>query len=426
MLRAVKGMNDILPEEIPLWRHIEETARNVAELFGFKEIRTPLLERSELFARGVGESTDIVEKEMYAFSDKGGEHLALRPEGTASVVRAYIQHKLYASNPEARLYYLGPMYRRERPQKGRFRQFYQFGVEAFGEGSGQLDAEIMAMLHHFLQQVGIKDVVLNVNCLGDGQDRPIYLQALSAYLDTQRQELCDDCQRRMERAPLRVLDCKNPQCKAITEQAPQILDHLGDESIAHFDEVRRSLDLLKIPYRVSPRIVRGLDYYTRTVFEAVSEGLGSQNAICGGGRYNALVEQLGGPASPAVGYAQGIERLAMLLQDSFQAKHATAQLAIIPVSAAERDAAQTMAFQLRQAGLACSLDLAGRSVKAQMRRANRQNADYAIVLGADELAQQQVQVKFLRSKQDPQQLAMSDLADEIAKIHNKGMQNENS
>ena len=421
MLRAVKGMNDILPEDIPLWRHIEETARAVAEIFGFQEIRTPLLERSELFARGVGESTDIVEKEMYAFTDKGGESLALRPEGTASVVRAYIQHKLYASNPEARLYYLGPMYRRERPQKGRFRQFYQFGVEAFGEDSGQLDAEIMAMLHHFLEQVGIKNVVLNVNCLGDGQDRPRYLQALSGYLEDQREELCDDCRRRMQRAPLRVLDCKNQQCKTITEQAPHILDHLGQDSLDHFDQVRRSLDLLQVPYQVSPRIVRGLDYYTRTVFEAVSEGLGSQNAICGGGRYNALVEQLGGPASPAVGYAQGIERLAMLLKDSFQPQPRRAHLAIIPVSDGEREQAQKMAFQLRQAGLACSLDLASRSVKAQMRRANRQNADYAIVLGPDELAQGLVQLKFLRHKQDAQQLDIKALAEGITRIHKQGI-----
>ncbi len=419
MLRAVKGMNDLLPEEMPLWRHIEETARGVAELFGFQEIRTPLLERSELFSRGVGESTDIVEKEMYAFTDKGGEHLALRPEGTASVVRAFIQHKLYASNPEARLYYLGPMYRRERPQKGRFRQFYQFGVEAFGEASGRLDAEVMAMLHHFLQQVGIKDVVIKVNCLGDAEDRPRYLQALSAYLQQHKESLCDDCRRRMDRAPLRVLDCKNPQCRDITDAGPQILDHLGADSLAHFDQVRHSLDLLQIPYQVNPRIVRGLDYYTRTVFEAVSEGLGSQNAICGGGRYNALVEQLGGPATPAVGYAQGIERLAMLLQDKFAPRRSVAQLAIIPFSDAERDEAQKMAFQLRQAGIACSLDLAGRSVKAQLRRANRQQADYAIVLGPDELAQAQVQLKFLREKREVLTLAISGLAQAVTDTFNK-------
>lgn len=420
MLKTVKGMNDLLPADMALWRHIEETARSVAEVFGFREIRTPILESSELFSRGVGETTDIVEKEMYAFADKSGEHLALRPEGTAGVVRAFIQHKLYASDPEARLYYLGPMYRRERPQKGRFRQFYQFGVEAFGERSGQLDAEVMAMLHHFLHSVGIKDVLLHVNCLGDGQDRPRYLEALTGFLGAHREDLCADCQRRMERAPLRVLDCKNPNCQEITQAAPQILDHLGADSQAHFAEVQRSLDRLQIPYQVSTRVVRGLDYYTRTVFEAVAQGLGSQNAICGGGRYDNLVEQLGGPSTPAVGYAQGLERLAMLLSDGFKPRNLRPQLALIPVGDEVRDQAQTLAYQLRRAGLGCSLDLAGRSVKAQMRRANRDQADFAVVLGPDELASGQVELKFLRRESEKLSLALDQLAQKVLTLHSQG------
>ena len=409
MLQAVKGMNDVLPAQIGLWRHVEECARDVAERFGYSEIRTPLLEHSELFARGVGETTDIVEKEMYAFADRGGEHLALRPEGTAGVVRAYIEHSLHQADPETRLYYLGPMYRRERPQKGRFRQFYQFGVEALGVAAPELDAEVMAMLHLFLTEVGIGDVVLEVNCLGDGDDRPRYLEALTTYLGQHLQALCPDCQRRLERAPLRVLDCKVEACRAITTGAPLVVDHLGEASRAHFDGVRRSLDRLGVPHRVNPRVVRGLDYYTRTVFEAVATGLGSQSAICGGGRYDRLVEQLGGLATPAVGYAQGIERLVMLLEGKTSLPVSGLKVALVPMGDAERARCEVLAHDLRRAGLACILDLSGRSVKAQLRRANRVQADLAVVLGESELQSGQVDLKPLRGQGAVERVALEQL-----------------
>ncbi|MFH1809021.1 MAG: histidine--tRNA ligase [Pseudomonadota bacterium] len=396
MLRSIKGMNDVLPAQVGLWRHVEDCARGVAERFGYSEIRTPLLEHSELFSRGVGEATDIVEKEMYAFADRGGEHLALRPEGTAGVVRAYIEHSLHQADPETRLYYLGPMYRRERPQKGRFRQFHQFGVEVFGVAAPEIDAEVMAMLHLFLTEVGIGDVVLEVNCLGDADDRPRYLEALTRFLGSHREALCGDCQRRLDRAPLRVLDCKVEGCRSILADAPLVVDHLGEASRTHFDGVQRSLDRLGVPHRVNPRVVRGLDYYTRTVFEAVASGLGSQNAICGGGRYDRLVEQLGGPAMPAVGYAQGIERLVMLLEGRTQVPAHGFKVALIPTGEAERARCEILALQLRRAGITCILDLTGRSVKAQLRRSNRVQADLAVVLGETELREGEVELKMLR------------------------------
>jgi len=413
MLRSVKGMNDLFGEVMPLWRQVEETARAVHEAFGFREIRTPLLERTELFARGVGETTDIVEKEMYSFTDRGGEHLALRPEGTAGVVRAFVQHKLHGVDSDLRLYYLGPMYRRERPQKGRFRQFYQFGVEALGVAAPELDAEVIAMLHLFLSRVGLEGVVIEINSLGAAEDRPHYLEQLVGYLQQHRDALCADCLRRLERAPLRVLDCKVEGCRAVTADAPRVLEHLGDASREHFDAVRRSLDRLRVPYRVNPNIVRGLDYYTRTVFEALSEGLGSQNAICGGGRYDELVAQLGGPATPAIGYAQGIDRLVMLLQAQDKAQAQGFSVALVPVSAVERPEAETLAHALRREGIHCILDLTGRSVKAQLRRAGKARASYAVVLGERELAERRVALKPIEAGGDAAEIAIEDLVAQL-------------
>jgi histidyl-tRNA synthetase len=413
MLQAIKGMNDILPDEVGLWQRIEATARAVCEAYGYQEIRTPLLEKTELFARGVGEATDIVEKEMYSFADRGGDNLSLRPEGTAGVVRALIEHKLYGADPEVRVYYIGPMYRRERPQKGRYRQFHQIGVEAFGSAAPEVDAEQMAMLYQFLREIGLPDVVLDVNSLGDQTDRPAYLDALRSHFEVHRAELCEDCLRRLERAPLRLLDCKNERCHALALQAPQVLDHLGPASREHFEGVRRALDRLQVPHRINPRVVRGLDYYTRTVFEAVSTGLGSQNAICGGGRYDNLVEQLGGPALPAVGYAQGIERLVMLVADKLKVQP-TPAVALVPVGAGERDRALAIAAALRGRRIRCILDLAGRSVKAQLRRANRSQATYAVVLGEEELKRGQVEIKPLVEGEVAEQVAIDGLVERLA------------
>ncbi|MBN2358640.1 MAG: histidine--tRNA ligase [Deltaproteobacteria bacterium] len=412
MLQAIKGMNDILPGEVALWQTIEETARAICEAYGYQEIRTPVLEKTELFARGVGESTDIVEKEMYSFVDRGGDNLSLRPEGTAGVVRALIEHKMHAADPEVRVYYIGPMYRRERPQKGRYRQFHQIGVEAFGIAAPEVDAELMAMLYQFLREIGLPDVVLDVNTLGDQSDRPRYLEALRAHFEQHRSELCEDCLRRIERAPLRLLDCKSERCHAVALAAPLVLDHLGPASREHFDGVRRALDRLQVPHRVNPRVVRGLDYYTRTVFEAVSTGLGSQNAICGGGRYDNLVEQLGGPALPAIGYAQGIERLVMLVADKLALRAPTA-VALVPVASEQRAQALEIAALLRGRRIRCILDLAGRSVKAQLRRANRANAAFAVVLGEEEIRRGQVEIKPLVEGESAEQVAIASLVDRL-------------
>lgn len=412
MIRSVKGMHDLLPEDSTLWQFVEQKARDIFGVFDYREIRTPILEETELFARGVGEATDIVEKEMYAFEDRSGVHLALRPEGTAGVVRSYIQHKLHGKNPETRLFYLGSMYRHENPQADRFRQFYQIGAEAFGVAAPEMDAEVMSMLHLFLHEVGIKDVVLEMNCLGDSSDRPVYLKALLVYLTAHRQDLCEDCLRRMERAPLRVLDCKNQGCKAIARDAPKVVDHLGEESQQHFAGVQRSLDRLQVPYRVKPTIVRGLDYYTRTVFEAVAgEGRG-QKAICGGGRYDALVEQMGGPATPAVGYALGVERLVKLCRAAqLTGYEKQPMVTLIPISAEQRADAESWAYTLRKNRIHCILDLSGRSLKAQMRRANKAQSAYAVVLGEQELAQQQVQLKPLAVEGEVETIALGALVD---------------
>ena len=308
-------MNDALPPETAKWNSIERRCRAVLESHGYREIRTPLCEYTQLFARSIGEATDIVEKEMYTFDDRDGRSLTLRPEGTAGVVRAYIEHSIPKWEPITRWYYIGPMYRHERMQKGRYRQFTQVGCEVFGIAEPTIDAELCAMLEALLQDLGVQNVTTYVNSLGRGDDRAAYRDALTAYLQGHLEELCDDCKRRLAQNPLRVLDCKVEGCAAVAAKAPAILDHLGEASRAHLEGVRRALDALQVRYEVDAHMVRGLDYYTGTIFELRGQGgtLGSQNAVCGGGRYDGLVEQLGGPATPAVGFAMGLERLALVV-----------------------------------------------------------------------------------------------------------------
>ena len=315
MIKGIKGVKDILPEDTPRWQFIEETARRWAHRYGFVEIRIPIFEVTALFARSIGATTDIVEKEMYTFPDRDGTSLTLRPEGTAGTVRAFVEHNRAADPLPQKYFYIGPMFRHERPQAGRLRQFHQFGVEYFGTQDAKADVDVMALLWRFLSDLALPDLTLEINSLGSSADRATYLPVLVSFLKSRQDKLCDNCRRRIETNPLRVLDCKVPECRAATEDAPQLTSYLSPEAKGHFDQVLSGLAALGIPSRLNPRLVRGLDYYCLTAFEITSSHLGAQNAVGAGGRYDGLVELLGGPATPAVGFAAGLERIAMMLPE---------------------------------------------------------------------------------------------------------------
>lgn len=394
-LRAVKGMNDLLPEELARWRRLESIFRETAERYGFGEIRTPLLEPTELFVRSIGEATDIVEKEMYTFHDKGEKNLTLRPEGTASCARAYLEHTVGAREAITRWYYLGPMFRRERPTRGRYRQFHQAGVEVYGDPGPFIDAEIIDMLVRFLSELGIVDLRVLLNSLGDQETRQNYREALIRYLEPHRGSLSADSQRRLETNPLRILDSKAPEDQAIIEDAPSILEHLSEEDQAHFDGVRRTLDRLGTPYEIEPRLVRGLDYYSRTLFEVQGRGgeLGAQNALAGGGRYDGMIEELGGKATPAFGFALGIERLLLAMGEAED--ESRPRVMILAANDEARVEAVALARELRDAGFNIETDLRGTSLKSQLRRADRSGAALAFILGDDELKRGVIQWKRL-------------------------------
>ena len=396
-IRAIKGMNDLFEEELVWWRKITSTAEQIFKAYGYGEIRTPILEEAQLFIRGVGETTDIVEKEMYLFEDRDKKMVCLRPENTAGVVRAMLQHGKIRPDMEERVYYFGQMFRRERPQKGRYRQFHQLGVEAFGVAAPSADVETMAMLHSFLTELGMKGVNLVINSLGEGLERQKYTAALKAYFTTHQSELCQDCQRRLEKNVLRILDCKVETCKALGDDAPTAVGHLDDASRQHFEAVENGLQRLNIPYSVSHRLVRGLDYYTRTVFEAMAEtGLGAQNTVIAGGRYDGLVSDFGGKPTPAVGFAGGIERLVLLLKEGEEAlKAASPDLVLVGADDSGREKAAELAFFLRAQGIFVEVDHKLRSVKAQMRRANRMEARYTMVLGNSEIHKNRADLKNL-------------------------------
>lgn len=396
-IRAVKGMNDLFEHDLTTWRWLEGTVRELFLRFGYGEIRTPHLEETRLFARGVGETTDVVEKEMYSFLDRDKKQtsLCLRPENTASVVRALIQHNKLSPDQDTKVFYMGPMFRRERPQKGRYRQFHQLGVEAFGMSHPSIDVEMMAMLNAMLTSLGLKNVRLAINTLGDPEDRTTYTEALRAYYEGHQDALCPDCVRRLEKNPLRILDCKVPGCVVLKPNAPVIMDYLSSDAQDHFSKVKQGLEHLGIPFSVEPRLVRGLDYYTRTVFEAIAEtGLGSQNAVAAGGRYDGLVHQLGGRATPAIGFAAGLERLIILLQEENRrlSQHQP-DLMLIGLDPSSRLECQRLAHQLRSMGLSVDIDHFERSLRAQMRRADRVNCTYVIVVGADEIHNRKVSLK---------------------------------
>ncbi len=399
-VESVRGMRDILPEEARLWQALEAEIRSLVELYGYREIRPPLVELAELFSRGVGEATDIVHKEMYVFPDKKGQMLALRPEATASVVRAYIEHGLYAKGDLAKLYYIGPMFRYEKPQKGRQRQFHQYGVEALGSLDPALDAEVIDLAWHLMERVGLsrEALVLRLNSIGCREDRPAYREALRSYFSARKDELCSDCQRRLEENPLRILDCKEPQCQSAIAGAPQSLDYLCEGCRKHLEELRGMLGDLGLAYELDPRLVRGIDYYTRTVFELCSRELGAQDALLGGGRYDDLVELLGGPPTPGVGFAGGMERLVLVLSQHRPANTASPALDVyvIPIGEEARKRALAILAQMRRKGVAADLDYMGRSLRKMMSVAARQ-ARYALFLGPDELAQDRLTLKNLAS-----------------------------
>jgi histidyl-tRNA synthetase len=394
-LRAVKGMNDILPHEVGRWQRLERAFRETAESYGFGEVRPPLLEPTELFTRSIGETTDIVEKEMYTFEDKADKSLTLRPEGTASCARAYLEHSVGAREAVTRWYYLGPMYRRERPAKGRYRQFHQAGCEVYGDPGPFVDAEVIDMVVAFLRRVGVSELRVLVNSLGGRETRARYRSALIDYLTPRRDSLSEDSKRRLEANPLRVLDSKAPDDQAIASNAPSILDHLDDSDRAHFDGLRRTLDALGTPYEVEPRLVRGLDYYGRTLFEIQGLGgeLGAQNALAGGGRYDTMIEELGGPPTPAFGFALGIERL--LLAVPHETDLEDRRITILAATDRARVEATVLARALRESGHRVETDLRGTSLKSQLRRADKSGARLALILGDDELERGVVQWKRL-------------------------------
>src|SRR5262245_2750031 len=398
MIKAVRGVRDILPAETPRWQRVEAAARGAFESYGYREIRVPVFERTELFARGIGDETDIVKKEMYTFEDRGGDSLTLRPEATACVLRAYIEHGFHVDPKPVRLYTMGPMFRYERPQAGRYRQFHQANVEALGETHPTLDAEVIAMLMDFFGALALADrLELHVNSIGDTGTRPIYISRLVEYLAPFRPELCGECQARLDRNPLRILDCKTTVCQPIIEKAPSILDSLSPEAMQHFDSVRRSLDAMQVDYKVDPRLVRGLDYYVRTTFEVLTTELGAQNAVAGGGRYDGLIAQLGGPTDPGIGFAIGLERVVLLLGDDPDRREPVALL--IPIGEEPLRRLMPIAGTLRRAGVPVELAYGGRKLQRELDRANRLGVRYAVIVGDAELQQEQAIVRDMTSRQ---------------------------
>lgn len=391
-IRAIKGTQDILPEESIKWQSLEDEIRKISSYYGYQEIRTPAFEKTKLFSRSVGEETDIVSKEMYSWTDQGGEDLTLKPELTASVARAFIQHNLGLISPVNKLYYIDALFRRERPQKGRYRQFHQFGVEAFGSEYPEIDAEIIALAISIFKSLGLEGIKLNLNSIGSLECRKNYRTALKEYLKPHLTNLTETSQNRFNHNPLRILDTKAPNEIKILEDAPDISDYWTNEDKTHFNEVIEYLEILKIEYVLMPRLVRGLDYYTRTTFEITAPSLGAQNAICGGGRYDGLTEMLGGKPTPGIGFAAGMERI-LLAMKSKQFNKNKVQIYIVGLGDHTRTTVIKLAQELREQNLITEFDLLRRSLKAQLREANKMNVKYAIIIGEEELESNQLEVK---------------------------------
>ena len=410
-IKAVRGVRDILPTETWRWQRVEAAARRVFEAYGYREIRLPLFERTELFARGIGGETDVVKKEMYTFDDRSGESLTLRPEATASVLRAYIEHGFHVEPKPVRLYTLGAMFRYERPQAGRYRQFHQANVEALGETHPALDAEVIAMLIDFFGALGLADrLELHINSIGDAGTRPAYIARLVEYLTPLRDRLCGECQGRLVKNPLRVLDCKIPGCQPVIEKAPSILDALSPGAARHFDSVRECLDAMGITYTVDPRLVRGLDYYVRTTFEVLTRELGAQNAVAGGGRYDGLIQQLEGPPDPGIGFAIGMERVVLLLGET--GKVAAPFAFLIPLGGKSLQRLLPIARVLRRAGLAVEMAYGDRKLPRELERASRLGIRFAAIVGDTELQNDQAILRDMTSREQ-QPMALDRLAPEL-------------
>lgn len=417
LIQAIRGMNDITPEDSVWWLHFEAVVRDWANAYGYRNIRMPIVEKTDLFVRSIGEVTDIVEKEMYSFEDSlNGDKLTLRPEGTASCLRAVLQNNLLHQGPQ-RLYYSGPMFRHERPQKGRYRQFHQVGVEALGFNGPDVDAELIVMTADLWKRLGLRNIELQLNTLGSSDERAAHRAELIAYLEVRAELLDEDGKRRLHTNPLRVLDTKNPEMQALVEAAPKLIDFVGDTSRTHFESLQALLRQAGVDFVINPRLVRGLDYYNLTVFEWVTSELGAQGTVCGGGRYDGLIEMLGGKATPACGFGMGIERLLLLMQaQGLQPAPAVPDAYVASFGEVASGFALQASQVLRQAGLAVQLHCGGGSVKSQMRKADASGARVAVIIGDDEAANQQVSIKPLRAEGKQQLVSLADAAAYIKKL----------
>ncbi len=415
-INAPRGTKDILPAQIASWRFIEDKIRDICKRYGYEEIRTPIFEHTELFQRGIGEGTDVVDKEMYTFEDRGGRSITLRPENTASAVRAYLQNKLFADKSLVKLFYIGSMFRYDRPQAGRLREFHQFGIEALGEKNPAVDAEVILMAVDFLKSLGLNDLNLKINTVGCPKCRPVYRQKLQHFFSDKLNDLCHDCQTRFDKNPMRILDCKADADKDFMSEAPKIKDCLCDDCREHFDSVQKLLKAAEVDFSIDDRLVRGLDYYTKTAFEIQYTPLGAQSAVAGGGRYDGLIEEIGGSPTPAVGFAAGIERIlaALEMQNLLPIADSASDAFIVAVG----EAAETIAFELltkiRRGGMTASMDFAKRSIKAQMKQAGKSNAKFALIIGEDEVTNNTVTVKNLANSEQ-QTLAVDEVVNFISK-----------
>ncbi|MCK4768088.1 MAG: histidine--tRNA ligase [Desulfobacula sp.] len=418
-MQTIRGFRDILPKHIPLWQKIEKEATCLFEAFGFKEIRIPILEKTELFARSIGEVTDIVEKEMYTFPDRKGDKLTLRPEATASIVRSYIQHKMYATDPVRKFFMIGPMFRRERPQKGRYRQFYQIDAEIFGVESAYIDSQLIYLLNELFKRLGLSELSAHINSLGCPKCRPSFQKALLGFLESKKSRLCDNCTRRMDKNPLRILDCKVLDCKEAIADAPATLDHLCKECEDHFNTVKATLEKQGVDFIVDKSLVRGLDYYTRTAWEIQTTTLGAQNAVAGGGRYDGLVKELGGPQTPAIGFAIGFDRLVEVMEQIDKApEEKPLDLFIVSLGDTAMEKGYLWSCKLNQAGIRTEMDFRGKSMKALMKRANKLNAQYVLMAGENELTENTIILRNMNTKEQVS-LSLETLIPELIKILKK-------
>lgn len=417
---APRGTNDILPPDTLKWQYIEKKTHQIFSNYNYQEIRTPIFEYTELFQRGIGEVTDIVEKEMYTFEDKGGRSITLRPEGTASVIRSFLENKIYGQAQPTKYYYIGPMFRYERPQSGRFRQFHQLGVEAIASNDPALDAEIISLGIRLLQDFGLDDLELHLNSVGCGECRPAYVDKLKDYLNKNKEDLCDNCKSRIEKNPLRVLDCKNESCQLVIKDAPKITENLCQSCDEHFDEVQEYLDILDLDYIINPLLVRGLDYYTNTAFEIKDNALGAQDTVFGGGRYNGLAEEIGNRDLPGIGFALGIERLLLSLEakDIKLPVESGVDLYITVIGDKAKKESFKLLDKLRNNGFKTEIDYLGRGVGSQMKSADRMNAEYTIIIGEDELNKNSATIRNMKSG-DEKEIQLSNLLDEMKKLVDK-------